>query len=196
MRIMKRLVCLIVGGLCAWASAASAETELKIVTAKGYVAFVAGDDWPVQQMQTKMPVAMAVFQVPNPADEGTPDSTNLIVQFFEHGSEQEKTVYAAAVKQYGSTAPVVESFKGWTLHRQEALQDETLYSIWDAKRGDIADVSTSVRLAWPHLASNSADYAAQMERIFTTFLDSVWGGLGEYKPREGEVLRRSEKSPQ
>jgi hypothetical protein len=83
-----------------------------------------------------------------------------------------------------------ESLEGWKVYRQEALQRDTTYSIWDAKNSDVADVSVSVRMAWPHLAKNSPDYVAEMDRTFRAFLASVRGGMGEYKPREGEVLHR------
>ena len=121
---------------------------------------------------------------------GTSDSTNLILQLFERGSEKEKTVYEAPVRQYGAKPPVVESFDGWKIYRQEGSQGDTVYSVWDAKKSGVADVSLSVRLAWPHLPNNSPHYAAEMEKTFRAFLTSISGGIGEYKSREGEVLLR------
>lgn len=173
-------------------AAATADTEQKILTPKGHVAFTTADDWTVLQMQSKLPVAVAVFQLPNAADEGTPDSTNLVLTLFEHGSEKEKTVFAAPVAQLGATPPAVESFGGWTIYRQDAKQGATPYSIWDAKKEGVADVSASVRFAWPHLANNPANYGERMETTFKAFLKSVRGGVGEYKPRDGEVVRRPE----
>jgi hypothetical protein len=187
---VKRVEGLLIALLVSWAASAAADTELTIVTKKGYVAFVAADHWPVLQMETEMPVAVAVFQLPNAADEDTPDSTNLIVQLFERGSEQEKTIYEAPVRQHGADAPAVESFEAWQIYRQTAEQGSTTYSIWDARKGGVVDVSVSVRLAWPHLPKNAPGYAAEMERTFRTFLQSIRGGLGEYRPREGEVMRR------
>ena len=175
---------------CAWANGVAADTELNIVTNTGYVALTAADDWTVLQMQTKMPVATAVFQLPNDADRGTSDSTNLIVVLFEHGSDTEKSMYEAPIQPYGAEAPIVESFAGWKIYRQQAPQGNTMYSIWDAKNSNVAVVSISVRLAWPHLASNSPAYAADMDRTFRAFLASIRGGIGEYKLREGEALHR------
>jgi hypothetical protein len=185
-----RALSLLAAVLPFWAADAAADTELTVVTKKGYVAFVAADHWPVLQMQTELPVAVAVFQLPNAADEDTPDSTNLIVQLFERGSEQEKAIYEAPVRQHGTGAAVVESFEGWKVYRQTAQQGTTTYSIWDARKAGVVDVSVSVRLAWPHLPKNAAGYAAEMERTFRTFLQSIRGGLGEYGPREGEVIHR------
>lgn len=185
---MKRYVLLFAGLLSA--GAATADVELKIVTPKGRVAFTTADNWTVLEMQSKLPVAAAVFQLPNPADEGTPESTNLVLTLFEHGSEKEKTVFAAPVRQLGTAPPTTESFDGWTIYRQDATQGTTQYSIWDAKKEGVADVSASVRLAWPHLAKNPANYGERMERTFKAFLGSVRGGTGEYQPRDGEVVRR------
>lgn len=186
---MKTAAAALVYALAAW-SVAAAGVELKIITPKGYVAFSAADHWSVLELQTKMPVAAAVFQLPNAADEGTPDSTNLVLLLWERGSEKESTVYGAPVTQYGSVAPISESFEDWKVFRQEARQGETLYSIWDARKSGVADVSVSVRLAWPHLPNNPADYAGEMERTFRAFLTSVSGRLGKYERREGEVVRR------
>jgi len=179
-----------------WAGHAVADVEMKIITTKGYVAFTVADHWLVLQMQTKMPVAAAVFQLQNPADEGTPDSTNLMLLLFELGSEKEKTVYQAPVHRYGTALLETESFNDWKIYRQEAQKGKTTYSIWDAKKSGVADVSLSVRLAWPHLPNNSAGYAEEMERTFRAFLMSIWGGIGKYKTKPGEVTRRLTNDPQ
>lgn len=187
---MKRIQVILVCVALTWLGTAAADVELKIITPKGYVAFTVADHWRVLLMETKMPVAAAVFQLPNPADQGTPDSTNLIIQFFERGSEKEKAVYAAPVTQHGSAPPKVSRFKEWKIFRQEALQGKTMYSIWDAKRDGMADVSVSVRLAWPHLPNNPPGYNDEMEKTFRTFLDYVSGGFGKHTPKKGEVIRR------
>lgn len=174
-----------------WASCSLAE-ELSIVTTKGFVALTAADHWPVLEMQTQMPATLTAFKLPNPADEETPDSTNLIVQLFERGSEKERILFIAPVKQYGPVSPVVERFKEWTITRQEDPQGKIVYSLWDARKEGVADVSVRVRLVWPHLENNPANYEEQMEMTFKTFLNSIYGGLGQYQRREGEVIWRRE----
>jgi len=172
-----------------WVNFSSADTELSIVTPKGYVSFIAADHWPVLEMQTQMPATLTVFKLPNPADEGTSDSSNLILQLFERGSEKEKTLFSAPVKQYGSSPPVTEQFKEWTITRQEDPQNKTVYSLWDARKTGIADVSVRVRLVWPHLTNNPANYEEQMEKIFVKFLMSIRDGVGKYKRKVGDVIR-------
>lgn len=79
------------------------------------------------------------------------------------------------------------------MYRQEVLQGAMRYTIIDAKKSNVADVSVSARLAWPHLESNPKNFDSQMEFVFLTFLGSVHGELGQYTPRSNEVVRRPEK---
>lgn len=173
--------------LCA--TPAWADVEFKIVTDKGFVAFAAGEDWPVVAMQSQMPVTASSFQIPNPADNGTPHSSNLVFMFYQHGSEQAGRALGMVGKQYGTESPVKEKFLGWEVFRQEALQQGTTYVILDAKR-DMVGVAASVRLAWPRLAGNTANHDGDMERIFQSALRSVSEHVGEYVPTEGAVVRR------
>ena len=58
-------------GMVAWCAPANAGVAFKIVTTDGFVTFSAEDHWPVISMKTKPPIAVAIFQIPNPADTGT-----------------------------------------------------------------------------------------------------------------------------
>jgi hypothetical protein len=60
--------------------------------------------------------------------------------------------------------------------------------VWDCYR-IIDESGVSVRIAWPHLPKNPADYDNQMQTILSNFLTSV----GPFKgvPKSG-VLRRQE----
>ncbi|MFZ6778713.1 hypothetical protein ACO0LD_17965 [Undibacterium sp. Ji83W] len=171
-------------------TSAFADTSLKIVTNAGVVGFTVDDGWAVLNMQSKLPVATAVFQIPNVADKQTSDSTNLILKFYDLNTEAGRAAYDAPVKQFGSSAPKEEIFGPWTLFRQEALQGTTRYTILDARRGSLADVSATARIAWPHLKNNAKKYDAQIEGRFRSFLNSVHGELGLYKPQQNEVMRR------
>jgi hypothetical protein len=182
------LVCMTLSSM-----SADAAVEMKIVTAKGFVAFTVEDNWVVQTMQTRMPIAMGAFQIPNAADSATKDSTNLALLLFQAESDKAREKFEAPIKQYGVSAPIAESFGEWTIFHQEAKQGDTLYSILDAKRKSVADVSVAVRLAWPHLAGNSKGYSDEMEAVFRAFLTSLRGGMGSYVPRDGDVIRRPVK---
>ena len=188
---MKRLIILLsILVLNAVNTSAFADTSLKIITNAGVVGFTVDDGWAVLNMQSKLPVATAVFQIPNVADKQTNDSTNLVLKFYDLNTEVGRAAYDAPVKQFGNSAPKEEIFGPWTLLRQEALQGTTRYTILDARRGSLADVSATARIAWPHLKNNAKKYDAQIEGRFRSFLNSVHGELGLYKPQENEVTRR------
>lgn len=172
---------------------AIADVRLTIITTGGSVAFTVGDDWPVIAMQSKMPIAAASFQIPNSADEGTSESTNLALMLYDLSTGRGRTAFETPIKQYGTEAPKTEHFGEWTVYRQEVLQGAMRYTIIDAKKSNVADVSVSARLAWPHLESNPKNYDSQMEFVFLTFLGSVHGEFGQYTPRSNEVVRRPEK---
>lgn len=179
---------LVLGFVSSFANA----VEIKIITEKGYVAFTVKDEWQVIAMQSKPPVAVAGFQILNSADENTSESSNLAISIFHVQYPQALEALKKVGQRYGSIDPKVENFKDWTVYRQQVNQGETIYSVLDAKK-DVTDVAVGVRLAWPHLANNPPMYDREMELIFRTVLDSIYGGVGPYKPKDGEVIRRPTK---
>lgn len=156
-----------------------ASTELKIPTKQGFVAFSVEGDWPVLSMQMKPPIASAAFRIPNPADAGTPDSSNIVIALYDSQSAEARTAFKTPVKQYGPTRPKAHALGPWTVYRQAAMQGGTPYTIVDAKRSgvaDVPDISVGVRMVWPRLVGNAADYDARMEAVLNAVLDSIHGG--------------------
>ena len=172
-----------------WPIAAHADTELKIVTHDGYVAFAVADHWPVISTATDLPVIAAVFQLPNSADAGTPDSTNLAIRFFDLSSEKARREFKRAGAYITGTPPTRESFQGWSISRQRAIQGATEYSIVDAKR-ELETLSVAVRLAWPNLSNNPPSYSDDMDRTLHSILASVRQHVGPWQPAENETVRR------
>jgi hypothetical protein len=169
------------------ASSAVSAVELSIVTTKGYVRFNVPDDWRVLHMQTKPPVSVAAFQVLNPADDGTPHSTNVAVSLFHVDHEKGRVAADGLGKLHGSATPEVRG--EWTIYSQVRLQQGTKYSVVDATRS-IADVVVLVRFAWPDLPNNPPGYDKQMHAAMAAVQASVTGGLGTVPMRDGEVIRR------
>ncbi|KQZ44209.1 hypothetical protein [Duganella sp. Root1480D1] len=165
--------------------------EFTIVTGKGYVRFTVPDQWAVLSMQTKPPVSVAAFQVANPADEGTPHSSNVAVSLFHVDAERGQTAASAIGKQFGALPPTVSTLEGWTIYTQQASQQGTAYTIIDAKK-PFADVVVGLRFAWPHLAANPAGYDQSMNGAFESLRRSVSSGFGVPASRPGEVIRRPE----
>jgi hypothetical protein len=169
--------------------------ELKILTTNGFVGFEPEKNWPVIATQSHLPIAVMAFQIPNAADAASADSTNLAISLFDLGTERGRDGFANAGAQLGRDAPTVETSGSWRILRQEAAHGGTVYTILDGKCAAIADVAVSVRLAWPHLASNPATYDRDMDALFRKFLASVHGQTGPYTPKEGEVVRRPKADP-
>jgi hypothetical protein len=162
-----------------------------VLTANGYVSFSVPKDWRVITMQSKPPVAVAGFQLVNPADKRTSDATNVAISLIQPGTELGEHALMKIGKSYEDQ--VTESSRlGWDLYSQKAPQKEVEYTILDAKKS-IADVIVAVRVAWPHLPKNSPQYDTNMEGILDTLLRSVDGNLGVYITQPGDVLRRPEK---
>jgi hypothetical protein len=173
------------------ATTSHAEVNLRIVTPAGWVEFATKDDWRVVATETKFPVAVMAFQILNPADEETPDSTNLSISLIETGSKSEEASRARTEigKSVGEAHPVVDEVGAWTTYTQPAAQGKTTYIVVDATR-ELADVQVWVRLAWPVIGPNPDQYHESMGRLLGDFLETVDGQLGMLEQRPGEVLRR------
>jgi hypothetical protein len=166
-------------------------TELRVITETGYLVIPAEDHWSVLSMKTKTPVIEALFQIPNPADAGTPESTNLVIQFFPLASAEGRAAMAESPPRAGPEPARVETVGGWTVTRQRGTLRATTYSVVDARR-ELTGFAVKVRFAWPHLAKNPGDYDRQMESILRSVLETIREHVGPYVPREGEVIRRPE----
>jgi hypothetical protein len=162
-----------------------------IMTSKGYVSFSVPKDWRVIAMQSKPPVASAAFLAPNSADAGTPDSTNVAISLIQPDTDQGKNALNRVGKSYEGEVEA-SSQSGWECYSQSAHQKKTTYTILDAKKS-VADVVVSVRVAWPHLPKNSANYDSDMKAIFESLLNAIDGDFGTYQVKPGEVVRRPDK---
>ncbi len=170
----------------------SQTTDFKIITPKGFVAFSVGGEWPVIALQSKLPVAATGFQIPNPADKNTTDSTNLAITLYDETTAKGREALGIIGRAYGQKPPTIDHRKNWTIYTQESKQRDTKYTVLDAK-SEVADVTVAIRLSWPHLPNNPAGYDKQMRLLFESVMGSVYGSLGPYKPLSNEVFRRPTK---
>jgi hypothetical protein len=171
-------------------AARSQAVELTTITPKGHVTYTAGDGWVVLGAQSKLPVAAFGYQIPDPADEGTPHSTNVSVSLYDLDTSKGREAFGTIGKKYGAGEPKASRVREWRVLEQSANQGGTRYVILDAYRA-VADVTVAVRLAWPQLAAHSRGHDRKMRKVFEDLLSSVRGELGPYKRRDGDVLRRS-----
>jgi hypothetical protein len=163
------------------------DVDLSLVTAKGWVQFTVGSDWKVLKMDTKTPTRIALFQIPNHADEGTSDSTNASVMLYEVDSQKASAGFRRVYQKYSKGTK--SRIGVWEVFNNNVKEGRTNYSGRVAFR-DVADVHVSVVFAWPHLPKNAADYDSEMEKTFLGILKSVNGALGKYPKEKGGVLRR------
>lgn len=182
---MKRIAWFFLLVFCLPAKAA----DFTFITEKGYVTFSVGDNWRVLGMQPKPPISSAIFQIENAADNGTPDSTNLAITLYDPNSPKAKDASAKIGRQFGEKPATIETKGDWTIYRQEALQNDTVYSILDARR-EIADVVVGVRLAWPHLPNNSPSHGIDMEGTFDLVRQAIRGTIGTYTSKENDQIFR------
>jgi hypothetical protein len=159
-----------------------------LITTNGYVSFIAGDEWGVIQIQSRPPIAAAAFQIPDPADQGTNDSTNLIISLYRSGDAKAEAALVNLRSLHKAWKTGVDG--DWSVAETDAQQRGTLYTILDADKL-CGDVVCGVRLAWPHLESHK-NYDALMRSTFKVFLASVRTGSGPYHVHDGETIRRSE----
>lgn len=165
------------------------KNKMTIATKGGYVGFKANKDWDVLFLHTKLPIASVIFQIDNPADAGTPDSTNLGVFLIHPQYKKSKNYLKGIGNKYGNSEVKIFNHNGWQIYKQESVQISkqgafqvgTLYTVLDAKKS-VADVIVYIRLAWPHLKNNPADYDEDMAATFYEVLASVEGGNGIYQP--------------
>jgi hypothetical protein len=147
-------------------------------------------DWTVIANNSSKERTVFAFQIPNGADRGTSDSSNLSITAVDLKAAEDRDAFQ---KQATSTNPNAQEkalVEGWRCSTFSAMQPstQTEYVIWDCRRV-IADCGVSVRIAWPHLPKNPPDYDKRMEAKFSSFLTSV----GPFKglPKSG-VLRHQE----
>jgi hypothetical protein len=173
----------------AHAQTGSSSTGFSIVTTKGYVTFYVPSHWRVISMQSKPPISVAAFQIPNPADDGTPHSSNVVMSLYHVDFEKGKKGVEIIGRQYGQQKPKVRTSDGWTIFEQQDENQGALYTILDAKK-PFADVIVGIRVAWPKLSTDFRGWDQNMRKVFDSLLRDVSGGFGKPPKHEGEVVRR------
>ncbi|MFY9803355.1 MAG: hypothetical protein WA211_07870 [Candidatus Acidiferrales bacterium] len=165
--INKSVILLILFG-----SASAVAQEQVTFTIVDRVQFTVHGDWPVIASKSTAEKTIFGFQIPNTADEGTPDSSNLSIVSSNLKDAQDKDAFE---KKASSRAPHAQEKKlvdGWRCSSFLAMQKSTQYVDWDCYRV-VADCGVFVRIAWPHLPKNPSDYDKQMETVLSDFLTSV-----------------------
>ena len=165
--------------------------EFKFLTDNGWVQFEVVDEWPVNVMQTKPPIARMVFQIPNSADEGLLYSTNISLSFISTNSSEAGQLIESFGVTLGEEEPNQDEYNGWTIMTQLANENGAIYTIVDALK-PMSDLTVMVRIAWPNLANNTPNYSITMYSTYLSVLDSIEVNVGEYETKPGERWLRKE----
>ena len=167
----------------------SDSTTFTLIMPSGHVSFIADGAWPVIAAKSSLPAVFA-FQVPDPADTATAESTNLSINIYDHASREGQQAAKTFGQPLAVQAPRKESHDGWTLATQGVAASGVPYTVIDAEEKTPSGALVVVRLAYPHLAGQPGTHVADMRALFLKVLDSVAGDTGTYTVHPGEVVRR------
>jgi hypothetical protein len=150
-------------------------------------------DWPVIANKSTAEKTIFGFQIPNSADAGTSDPSNLSITSSYLKEAQDRDAFDKKPPSADPKAQEQKFAEGWRCATFSATQKSTStrYVIWDCSR-IVADCGMSVRIAWPHLPKNPPDYDKQMEAVLSDFLTSV-APSKPVDPTSKGVLRRNEE---
>jgi hypothetical protein len=166
-------------------------TDLVDFTIVDRLQFSVPANWKVIASSSTTEKTVFAFQIPNAADESTLDSSNLSIIATDLKTAQGREAFLKQETRTDNHAQEKNLIDGWGCRTFSSMQGSTKsqYVIWDCRRV-VDDCGVSVRVAWPHLPKNPADYDSQMETVFSDFLKGVVPFEGV--PKSG-VLRRQVK---
>ncbi len=163
---------------------AHADITKNLVSGHSRVSYQIGDEWIAVSEQGERSVSTVVYQIPNPADARTADSTNIVLVLYDLTTPKGRGGYESPLPHYSDATPVISSSGDWSIVKHSGTQNDVQYTILDARNDNVADLAATVRLAWPHLPGNSRDYDQDMEEIFRGFLAGVRGEIMPRTPDE------------
>jgi hypothetical protein len=136
------------------------------------VEFSVPGEWPVLASKSDAVRTTFAFQVPNPADAGTTESTNLMLLSYYLDDSSAKAAFEKKATKQDPKAGEEKIVDDWSCSSFSAAQGSMPYEIWDCNR-IVSGIGVYVRMAWPHLGKNAPDYNKSMVVVLTDFLRSV-----------------------
>jgi hypothetical protein len=154
------------------ASAALCAEDRVVFSIYARIQFSVPSDWLVISSKSDSVNTVFAFQIPNSAEEGTPDSTNLVIVASDLKQPGAKTAFEKKASNPEQKAQKRKLADHWGCSSFSATQGSTEYEIWDCFR-TVTDCGVYVRAAWPHLPKNPPEYDKTMETRLTQVLNSV-----------------------
>jgi hypothetical protein len=169
---VRKLACLTASILFFLSASLLAATDTVVLSIVGAVQFSVPADWKVVDSNSDPALTLFEFQIDNPADEGTRDSTNLVLISYSLTDDSSKKAYSKKESARGPEAKDASVAEGWNCSTFDAMQGETNYTIWDCHR-TVSKTGVYVRFAWPHLPRNPRDFDKTMQTDLSDLLQSV-----------------------
>jgi len=128
--------------------------------------------WRLLVDKPNFPVAMSIFNIPNPADPAGKESTNVVVAAYAADSKPAQDTLATTKKRFAKSNLTTRNQAGWEVESYSEIQGVTRYRFLDGTKVQV-DKTLFIRLAWPTLPANAPDYDAEMQKSFDQLLSQV-----------------------
>ncbi len=157
--------------------------QTTLVTDRGALGFAVPGDWKQIQLDFKLPVANAVYDVPDPSTLSGGTNTNCSMAFADPATPEGQAVIGR-IAAFGGTD---SQRNGWSLHTRTESNDgaATIEIVASKSQGFVTAVAMC---AWGQGGSHDAAYDSYMGKIFNTLLDSVATAPAPFKARPGETF--------
>ena len=157
--------------------------QTTLISRQGSLGFAVPGDWKAVQFDFKLPVATAVYEVPDPSTLEGGSNTNCSMAFADPATPEGKALVARAGAFGGSDS----ARNGWTLHSRGDTADAVTTREVVAVKAE-GQITAVAMCAWPNGATHDATYDAYMTKLFNTMLDSVQAAPSPFKARPGETF--------
>lgn len=118
------------------------------------------------------PTGAVAFQVLNPADEGTDDSTNLSVVAFDLRQTEAMLQFTQGILEHEKKKHPSKEIGDWAVHAWSDKQGNTSYEIRDCYR-TAQPFGIHVRLAVPTLPGTTKEWAEKLDAEFKKLLEAI-----------------------
>lgn len=160
-------------GLLAITAGQAADNE--IFLDNGDLRISAPSDWVILAHSPTGNRTVIAFQLfTNPAEVGTPNSTNLAISTFAFKDPESTQAFSAPLTKRTQDTTTTREYAVWSIREWQGDQNGAKYQIQDARTTNkTLNIGIHVRLAWPILPDNPPGYEDSMNAVLKTVLDSI-----------------------
>ncbi len=138
----------------------------------GSVTVRSPESWVIIKHQVGSTSDLIAFQILDPADEGTDDSTNVSVIAFDLRVVNTALKFTQSVLEHGKLKHPEKENGKWLIYTWHSKQEETNYEIRDCYLTS-NQYGIYVRLAFPKLEKTTKEWSTKLEVDFKQLLDTL-----------------------